>query len=87
MKKKSASQSAFFNLRVLVGLLVVMAGVFLALLGFGVFSATAQSVVQALRERKIIKRPRTHSFPLDLTVPRFTSWASTSRKTSGPAPS
>src|SRR5260370_16203134 len=52
MKKKSASQSAparrslgeggFFNLRVLIGLLTVLAGVFLALLGFGAFSAQAQ---------------------------------------------
>src|SRR5438128_877667 len=31
MKKKSASQSAFFNLRVLIGLLIVVAGVSLAL--------------------------------------------------------
>ena len=38
MKKKSASQSAFFNLRVLIGLFVFLAGVFLALLGFGAFS-------------------------------------------------
>ena len=35
MKKKSASQSAFFNLRVLIGLFTILAGVFLALLGFG----------------------------------------------------
>ena len=42
MKKKSASQSAFFNLRVLTGLFLVLAGVFLALLGFGGFSAQAQ---------------------------------------------
>src|SRR5438132_1486169 len=42
MKKKSASQSAFFNLRVLIGLFIVLAGVFLALLGFGAFSAQAQ---------------------------------------------
>src|SRR5437667_12817277 len=42
MKKKSSSQSAFFNLRVLIGLFVVLAGVFLALLGFGAFSAQAQ---------------------------------------------
>src|SRR5438552_9120285 len=42
MKKKSASQSALFNLRVLIGLFVVLAGVFLALLGFGAFSAQAQ---------------------------------------------
>jgi hypothetical protein len=43
MKKKS-SQSAFFNLRVLIGLFVFLAGVFLALLGFGTFSkASAQA--------------------------------------------
>jgi hypothetical protein len=38
MKKKSASQSAFFNLRVLIGLFIVLAGVFLALVGSGAFS-------------------------------------------------
>src|SRR5262249_40335155 len=52
MKKKSTSQSAlarrslsqggFFNLRVIIGLCIALAGVFLALLGFGVFSAQAQ---------------------------------------------
>jgi hypothetical protein len=52
MKKKSTSQSApacrtlgeagFFNPRVLIGLFVILAGVFLALLGFGAFSAQAQ---------------------------------------------
>src|SRR5438105_13222478 len=42
MKKKSPSQSAFLNLRVLLGLFLVLAGTFLALLGFGAFSAQAQ---------------------------------------------
>jgi hypothetical protein len=42
MKQKSTSQSAFFNLRVLIGLFVVLAGVFLALVSFGTFSAHAQ---------------------------------------------
>jgi len=52
MKKHSTSQSGparhnlgeagFFNLRVLIGLFVILAGVFLALLGFGGFSAQAQ---------------------------------------------
>jgi len=52
MKKNSTSQSArarrslgeggFFNLRILIGLFTVLAGVFLALLGFGAFSAQAQ---------------------------------------------
>src|ERR1700730_9455677 len=41
MKKKSPSQSAFSNPRVLIGILS-LAGVFLALLGFGRFSAQAQ---------------------------------------------
>src|SRR5207249_492564 len=60
MKKKSASQSAparrslgeggFFNRRVLIGLFVVLAGVFLALAGFGTFSALAQ----AKQKNKII---------------------------------
>jgi len=39
MKKKSTSQSAFFNLRVLIGLFVFLAGVFLALLATGAFSS------------------------------------------------
>src|SRR6266540_5588172 len=43
MKKKSASQSAFFNLRVLIGLFIILTGVFLALAGFGTFSALAQA--------------------------------------------
>jgi hypothetical protein len=44
MKKKSNSKSAFFNFRVLIGLFVVLAGAFLALLSFGFFSsAEAQS--------------------------------------------
>ncbi len=38
MKKKASSQSAFFNLRVLIALFVFLTGVFLALLGFGTFS-------------------------------------------------
>jgi len=38
MKKNSASQSAFFNPRVLIGFIFCLAGVFLALLGFGAFS-------------------------------------------------
>jgi hypothetical protein len=35
MKKKSPSQSTFFNVRVLIGLCVFMGGVFLALVSFG----------------------------------------------------
>src|SRR5438552_16122093 len=42
MKKTTTSQSAFFILRLLIGLFMVLAGVFLALVGFGAFSAQAQ---------------------------------------------
>src|SRR5437867_3759416 len=38
MKKKSSSQSAFFNVRVLIRLFVILVGIFLALLGLGEFS-------------------------------------------------
>src|SRR5438270_12937434 len=55
MKKKSASQSAFFNLRVLLGLFIVLAGVFLALLSFGTFSALTASSAQAQKKKAPIK--------------------------------
>src|SRR5438132_8964005 len=54
MKKKSASQSAFFNLRVLIGLFVVLAGVFLALAGLGTFSAVTANSAQAQQKSHII---------------------------------
>src|SRR5438105_1074475 len=57
MKKKSASQSAFFNLRVLIGLFLVLAGVFLALLGFGTFSGITASSAQAQQTYKIVDIP------------------------------
>ena len=41
MKKKSASKSAFFNLRVLIGLCIALAGISLALLGLDAFAASA----------------------------------------------
>lgn len=42
MKKESVSQSAFSNPRILIGLFIVPAGLFLALAGLGAFSALAQ---------------------------------------------
>ena len=57
MKKKSASRSAFFNLRVLIGLFIVLAGVFLALAGLGTFSAIAASSAKAQQKHKIINIP------------------------------
>jgi hypothetical protein len=54
MKKKPTSQSAFFNPRVLIGLCIVLVGVVLALAQFGVFSAAAQGIIQAMTKGKII---------------------------------
>ena len=56
MKKKSTSQSAFFNIRVLIGVFVLLAGVFLALAGLGTFSAVAvpPRSAQAQQKHKII---------------------------------
>src|SRR6266508_2988836 len=42
MKTKSTSQSAFFNLRVSTALVFCLAGVLVARVGFGAFSAHAQ---------------------------------------------
>jgi hypothetical protein len=42
MKKKSNSRSAFFYLRVSIGMLLILTGVFLALVGVGKFSAQAE---------------------------------------------
>ena len=58
MKKKSASQSAFFNLRVLIGLFIVLAGVFLALVA-SACSPQRSSSAQAQQKLKLspIHRP------------------------------
>src|SRR4029077_16246921 len=54
MKKKSASHSAFFNVRVLIGLCIVLAGAFLALIGLGTFSGLTASSAQAQQKHRII---------------------------------
>src|SRR6266568_6163443 len=54
MKQKSTSQSAFFNLRVLIGLFVALAGVFVALIGVGTFSGLTASSAKAQQTHKII---------------------------------
>src|SRR6516165_428016 len=54
MKKKSPSRSAFFNPRVLIGVLVVLTGVFLALAGRGLLSAPAANIAKALGKYQII---------------------------------
>ncbi len=57
MKNKSTSQSAFFNLRILIGLFIVLAGVFLALIGLGTFSGLTANSAQAQQKHKIINVP------------------------------
>ena len=54
MKNKSTSESAFLNVRVLIGLFIVLAGVFLALIGLGTFSGLTASSAQAQPKHKII---------------------------------
>ena len=54
MKRKSASASAFFNPRVLIALLAVLAGVILALAGIGVLSAPAANLAKTLGKYQII---------------------------------
>src|SRR5262245_46565072 len=54
IKKQTTSQSAFFNLRVLIGLCIVLVGVVLVLAQIGVFSAAAQGIIQAMTKGKII---------------------------------
>jgi hypothetical protein len=44
---KCTAQSAFFNLRVLIGLLITSSGVILALLGFGTLAVPAAGITQA----------------------------------------
>ena len=46
MKKKSASRSAFFNPKAIIGLLLAFAGVMLALLGFRNVSAQSPTTPQ-----------------------------------------
>src|SRR5262245_18478114 len=54
MKKKSASRSAFFNVRVLIGVFILLAGVFIALASSGVFSVAAQSLLRAMTKSRVI---------------------------------
>jgi hypothetical protein len=53
-EKKVRFRSAFFNLRVLTGLFLVLASVFLALIGMGRLSTISASSAQAQQKHKII---------------------------------
>src|SRR5438093_12363672 len=64
MKKKTTSQSAFFNPRVLIGLCIVLVGFVLALAQIGVFSAAAQSIIQGMTRGKIITQSQDPLVPV-----------------------
>jgi hypothetical protein len=71
MKKKSFSQSAFFNVRVLIRLFIILAGIFLALLGLGRLSnVLAQPKISALDSAGLFSVP-TFSAQGSYDVSRF----------------
>src|SRR4026208_2117604 len=61
MKKKSTSQSAFFNLRVLVGLFVALAG--LSLLALGALATGKPAVRGASAKRVVAPSPGKYKVP------------------------
>src|SRR5438094_9954828 len=97
MKKKSTSQSAFLNLRVLIGLFVALTGASLLALGQfataanpfrpGVAASSHARTTQAQPQYKVTTNPITLArlSLRDLTVPRSANSASIGWKTSGPA--
>ena len=67
MKRKSVSHVAFLEPRILIGLLVVLAGVVLTLLGLGAFSASAASYAKGPQTYN----PITSSIDLSVFPPGF----------------
>src|SRR5947208_10042133 len=63
MKKKRSARSGFFNLRVLIGLFIVSAGICLGLAGLGAFSALTASMAQAQQKNKIITNSKNPLVP------------------------
>ena len=78
-QRRRLGERGFFNLRLLIGLFIVLAGVCLALAGVGAFSALTASMAQGQQKNKIITNSKDPLVPTDLIVPKFTSWASTSK--------
>src|SRR5437763_16020889 len=67
MKKKSVSQLAFLEPRILIGLFIVLAGVLLALLGLGAFSASAANSAKVQQKYN----PTISSIELSVLPPGF----------------
>src|SRR5947199_2018 len=62
-KFSETNRSAFFNLRVLIALFIVLAGLSLALAGLGGFSAVAPNTAQAHRNHQIITNSKNPLVP------------------------
>jgi hypothetical protein len=70
MKKNSTSQSAFFNLRILLASVFCLAGAFIALLGFGAFSnASAQANEAETQAQQFGQTTVIHALHSDLSRP------------------
>src|SRR6266446_1372902 len=72
MKKKSTSQAAFFNLRVLLASVLALAGVVIALAGFSAFSnasAQAKPQAQASKTQQVGQTTVIHPLHSDLSLP------------------
>ena len=68
-------EAGFFNLRLLIGVFIVVAGVFVALAGLGAFSALTASMARAQQSNNIIATPKTPWSRTNLIVPKFMSSA------------
>ncbi|PYK23428.1 MAG: hypothetical protein DME52_12700, partial [Verrucomicrobia bacterium] len=68
MKKKSSSRSAFFNLRVLIGLLIITTGLSLALFAANPFGRGASGTVSKAQQKY---SPLTSSIDLSILPPGF----------------
>ena len=87
MKKKSVSRSAFFNLRVLIGLCVILAGACLALIGFanpfgrGTTAPAAGKTKQSQPSITMNTLLNLKVLPAGFDCRKFTNWVSTSKTT------
>ena len=61
--RSSRGEDGFLNLRVLIGLFIVSAGVWLTLAGLGAFSALSASMAQAQQQNKIITNSKDPLLP------------------------
>ena len=70
-KFSKIKQSGFFYVRLLIGLFIALAGVFLALAGSGAFSALAAAIAQAQQNHKIIANSNNPLVPNEFDCSRI----------------